>query len=502
MESVGCIDDVSERWMQLITDASQLLILGSLAVVATIVYAARRGFRSAYSRQGRRFSRCRLTGREAVRLLLEHLGLPSDNVEDGARIDHYDLWRRRVKLRTESSVSSSVAALAIAAHEVGHAEQFARGYWAARATRWLLILLVASAAVLFVYPFAAPLAGAGEANLTRLIALLTIFPVLRLPITMALERDATRRAKRLLNETKLADPAEQAGIAELLAAAFRTHLAFSLGLVLMVGACAAVMSIVESGLSMPLAMNMQVAVASEFNGSGKLPPIGSITPPESYGLYAYQLVMISFSVVLVYWAFRSKTRKAPARSAIQANNEGMARYLAGDVEAAIAGIEEALRKDPGLATAHYNRAVVLASQRRTAEALASIETMFGCRSEELEPYLSIADLWFLRGTLRLDQGDYIGAIDDLSRALDFDPPERAAVIRNRGLAWIKLGELDRALDDTDAALALAPEDAVAYNNRVSFIATAATSRRLKPICDGQSRSTPSCLIHASTWQNY
>ena len=68
MESVGCIDDVSERRMQLITDASQLLILGSLAVVATIVYAARRGLRSAYSRQGRCFSRCRLTGREAARI--------------------------------------------------------------------------------------------------------------------------------------------------------------------------------------------------------------------------------------------------------------------------------------------------------------------------------------------------------------------------------------------------------------------------------------------------
>jgi Flp pilus assembly protein TadD len=36
---------------------------------------------------------------------------------------------------------------------------------------------------------------------------------------------------------------------------------------------------------------------------------------------------------------------------------------------------------------------------------------------------------------------------------------------NRGLAWIRLGELDRALNDTDEALALAPDDAVAYNNR-------------------------------------
>ena len=81
-----------------------------------------------------------------------------------------------MKLRTESSVSSSVAALAIAAHEVGHAEQFAKGYWAARATRCLLVLLVLGGGVLFVYPFAAIIAGTGEVNLTRLVALLRFCP--------------------------------------------------------------------------------------------------------------------------------------------------------------------------------------------------------------------------------------------------------------------------------------------------------------------------------------
>ena len=84
--------------------------------------------------------------------------------------------RHRVKLRTESSVSSTVAALAIAAHEVGHAEQFATGYWAARATQCLLILLVLGGGVLFVYPFAAVIGGTGEVNLTLLVAVLAIFP--------------------------------------------------------------------------------------------------------------------------------------------------------------------------------------------------------------------------------------------------------------------------------------------------------------------------------------
>jgi Zn-dependent membrane protease YugP len=134
----------------------QVLIFGSVALVAAMLYAAVRGMRRAYLQQGRRFSRCRLTGHEATRRLLEHVGLSADRVDAGAKIDHYDVWRNRVRLRTESSVSSSVAALAIAAHEVGHAEQFAKGYWAAYATRGLLVLLVLSAVILFVYPFVPP----------------------------------------------------------------------------------------------------------------------------------------------------------------------------------------------------------------------------------------------------------------------------------------------------------------------------------------------------------
>src|SRR5688572_363941 len=85
---------------------SGLLILGGLALLGTMLYAAIRAMRSAYIQQGRRFSRCRLTGREAVGRFLAHVGLPPETIEEGAKIDHYDQLRRRVKLRTESSVSS------------------------------------------------------------------------------------------------------------------------------------------------------------------------------------------------------------------------------------------------------------------------------------------------------------------------------------------------------------------------------------------------------------
>ena len=68
--------------------------------------------------------------------------------------------------------------------------------------------------------------------------------------------------------------------------------------------------------------------------------------------------------------------------------------------------DEALRRDPGLAAAHYNRAVVLTSQGRRPEALASIEAMFVCRPEEVAPLVAVADPWYLRGTLRLDRATF------------------------------------------------------------------------------------------------
>jgi Zn-dependent membrane protease YugP/Flp pilus assembly protein TadD len=442
-----------------------LVILGSLLLFAAMLYAAVRELRSAYVQQGRRFSRCRLTGRVVAGRLLEHLGLPPERIDDGAKMDHYDMWRRRVRLRTESSVSSSVAALAIAAHEVGHAEQFSKGYWAARATRLLLILLVIGAVPLLAYPFAVNLAGGSDANLTGLVALGAIAAVLRLPFTIALELDATRRAKRLLAETSLADASEQAGIARLLRAGFLTHVALGVGLVVLISACTATMWVVESGCDARAITSVRVAAREEVGRNAARLPQPAIAPEQPVAEYAYPTAAIGVSVVLVWWAFRGRPRTTSARSAVDANNEGMARFQAGDLEGAMSLIDEALRRDPGLAPAHYNRAVVLISQGRNNESLASIEAMFASRPKELEPMLTNSDLWQLRGTLRLNGGDCLGAIDDLSRALDCDPPEAAPVLRNRGLAWLKLGDMEKALGDTDEALRLAPNDSVAYNNR-------------------------------------
>jgi Flp pilus assembly protein TadD len=222
------------------------------------------------------------------------------------------------------------------------------------------------------------------------------------------------------------------------------------------------MWLVESSLDTPPMSFTQVAVMNETQPIGPRPPIEVIHIGE---LELLPLMVVVVAVATVCWAFSGGKRKVRTRSAADANNQGMARFQAGDLAGAITLIDEALRLEPGLASAHYNRAVVLFFQGRRPEALGSINAMFACRSAEVESLIGVADPWYLRGTLRLDQEDYQGAIDDLSRAFDLEPSEPATLLCNRGLAWLRLGQLDRALQDTNDALALAPSDAVAYNNR-------------------------------------
>ncbi len=81
-----------------------------------------------------RFSRIRnardLTGAEVARDILDSQGLHSVPVErvPGQLSDHYDPIHKVVRLSETNYDQPSLAALAVAAHEVGHAIQDAKGY--------------------------------------------------------------------------------------------------------------------------------------------------------------------------------------------------------------------------------------------------------------------------------------------------------------------------------------------------------------------------------------
>ena len=85
---------------------------------------------STYSKYSKISSARGATGAEIAKILLEHNGLPDVKIEavKGKLSDHYDPRSNTVRLSTDNDRGRSLSAVAVAAHEVGHAIQHGTGY--------------------------------------------------------------------------------------------------------------------------------------------------------------------------------------------------------------------------------------------------------------------------------------------------------------------------------------------------------------------------------------
>lgn len=85
---------------------------------------------SAYQKWSRVPARSRMSGAQAAEHLIRRSGLSDVRVEgvSGKMTDHYDPRSKVLRLSSGVYQGSSVAALAIAAHELGHAMQDKEGY--------------------------------------------------------------------------------------------------------------------------------------------------------------------------------------------------------------------------------------------------------------------------------------------------------------------------------------------------------------------------------------
>ncbi len=85
---------------------------------------------SAYQRWSKVPTRTRMTGAQAAQHLIQRGGLAGVSVEgiSGKMTDHYDPRTKVLRLSSGVYQSSSVAAMAIAAHELGHALQDQEDY--------------------------------------------------------------------------------------------------------------------------------------------------------------------------------------------------------------------------------------------------------------------------------------------------------------------------------------------------------------------------------------
>jgi Zn-dependent membrane protease YugP len=103
-----------------------LLAAGALLVLA-IVFGPQLWIRRVLAQHGGERPDFPGTGAELARHLLDEAGLQAVPVEETDKGDHYDPGARAVRLLPQHYGGRSVSAVAVAAHEVAHAVQHARG---------------------------------------------------------------------------------------------------------------------------------------------------------------------------------------------------------------------------------------------------------------------------------------------------------------------------------------------------------------------------------------
>ena len=81
----------------------------------------------------------------------------------------------------------------------------------------------------------------------------------------------------------------------------------------------------------------------------------------------------------------------------------------------IAQTTQAIAANPSDAAAYKQRALTLCQMQQYDEAMADLNTLIDTLHTE------DAEVFKLRGTLRMNKGDKTGALDDMRKALDLNP---------------------------------------------------------------------------------
>lgn len=173
-----------------------------------------------------------VTGAQVARMLLDRFGLSSVPVDRvaGALTDHYNPRDRTLHLSDSVYSSSSIAAIGVAAHEVGHAIQHSEGYAP------LMFRNRIAPAVGLVSNMAIPLFFIGFLMrgqfLMNLGIVLFLGAIVFHLVTLPVEYNASSRAISILNGTGALSPDELKGARSVLNAAAWTYVAAALMAVL------------------------------------------------------------------------------------------------------------------------------------------------------------------------------------------------------------------------------------------------------------------------------
>ena len=205
------------------------------ALILTLLASAH--VKSVYARYSEIGASSGVTAASVARRILDAHGLTDVRIERvaGELSDHFDPTANVVRLSESVYGSSSVAAIGVAAHECGHAVQYAQSYLPIRIRA--SIIPVTNFASKFAVPMVILgifLAAYGEKMLAVAYAgvILFAFCVFFQLVTLPVEFNASRRAMTVLREDAILTAEELGGARKVLTAAAMTYVASLAGTIL------------------------------------------------------------------------------------------------------------------------------------------------------------------------------------------------------------------------------------------------------------------------------
>ncbi len=442
-----------------------------------------------YGQYGKVIARCGLTGQAAAKRLLAASGLSHLKVIRTSRPDQYHAGRHEIQLNSNSFDSNSLAALATAAHEVGHAQQHASGYVPCRLRRmfWPVCsgITVACVILLLMGFTVMPLHQAGMLICGLCLASL----LMQLPVVLPMEYDASRRAMAIVTDTGIVTTQEMPAFKRLLKAAGLTYVAAEARrwLVLLVLAV------------MTFWVLPDVAIEADSDGvllTDNMPDVPD-TPvvdlmPDVVATIAEFLLLAALGVV-TWFFFKKKASRLPPSGdrAVELSNAGMALHAEGQFDEALDKLDRAIELDSDLAVAWHNRGMVRLSLGQYDDAMVDFDHALMIMPDMCEALVGRGEVWSCRlewdralveydtalcmypahahaltgrGRVWLAREQYGRAIEDYSLALQHGADE-TTVSCERGQAHLFNGDTKRAIADFDRAIALGVRESTVFNNR-------------------------------------
>lgn len=197
-----------------------------LLLIPTVVLAiwAQINVKSTFNKYSQVSSSKSITGAMAAEMVLHANGVYDVNIEriNGSLTDHYDPKTNTIRLSDSVYSSKSIAAVGVAAHEAGHAVQYAENYFPIK-VRMAIIPITQIGSKLAMPLFVIGLIfGSFLTELGIILFSLSVFFQL---VTLPVEFNASKRALQTISEKNIVDNSEIRYARKTLSAAALTYVA-------------------------------------------------------------------------------------------------------------------------------------------------------------------------------------------------------------------------------------------------------------------------------------